>query len=181
MTVSRPCSARALDPLARGRDRVGALLAEDRDLELAAELLELVDRGRALEVGGDEAGLAALLAQQQRELGGGRRLARALEAGEQDRPSAAAPAKASRESPEPISVGQLLVDDLHDLLAGREALQHLRAERALAHARDEVLDDLEVDVGLEQREADLAHRARDRLLVQASLLAQVAERALKAL
>ena len=74
---------------------------------------------------------------------------------------------------------QLLVDDLHDLLAWRQALGHVLAERPLAHAGDEVLDDLEVDVGLEQREPDLAHRARDRLLVQASLLAQVAEGALE--
>ena len=73
------------------------------------------------------------------------------------------------------------MDDLHDLLAGRDALQHLRAERPLAYALDEVLDDLEVDVCLEQRETDLAHGVRDRLLVQAPLLAQVAERALKAL
>ena len=71
---------------------------------------------------------------------------------------------------------------LHDLLAGPDALQHL-ARRAPARPRVSmnVLDDLDVDVGLEQREADLAHGARDRLLVQASLLAEVAERALKAL
>ena len=69
---------------------------------------------------------------------------------------------------------------LHDLLARREALQDLLAERALAHAGDEVADDREVDVGFEQREADLAHRARDRLLVQTALLAKVAERALEA-
>ena len=82
---------------------------------------------------------------------------------------------ASRESPEPIRVGQLLVDDLHDLLAGVEALQDVLAGRALADLRDEVLDDLEVDVGLEQREPDLAHRLRDRLLVEAALAAEVAE------
>ena len=74
--------------------------------------------------------------------------------------------------------GQLLVDDLHHLLAGREALGDVGAERALAHAGDEVLHHLEVDVGLEQGEPDLAHRARDRLLVQLPPLAEVAERAL---
>jgi hypothetical protein len=37
-----------LQALANRRDRIGALLAEDRDLDLAAELLELVDRGRPL-------------------------------------------------------------------------------------------------------------------------------------
>ena len=65
---------------------------------------------------------------------------------------------------------QLVVDDLHDLLAGRQALEDLLAERLLAHARDEVADDGEVDVGLEQREPDLAHRARDRLFVELALL-----------
>ena len=74
---------------------------------------------------------------------------------------------------------QLVVHDLHDLLAGRQALQDLLAERLLADPCDEVAHDGEVDVGLEQREADLAHRARDRLLVELPLLPQVAESALK--
>jgi hypothetical protein len=70
------------------------------------------------------------------------------------------------------------VHDLHDLLTGREALQHLLAGGALAHLLDEVLDDLEVDVGLEQREADLAHGLRDLVLVEAAA-AQVTEGMLK--
>ena len=70
---------------------------------------------------------------------------------------------------------QLLVDDPHDLLAGREALRHLGAERAGPHLRHEVLDDLEVDVGLEQREADLAHRARDGVLVELAAAADVVQ------
>jgi hypothetical protein len=60
------------------------------------------------------------------------------------------------------------VDDLHDLLARREALRHLLTEGALLDGGCEVLDDGEVDVCLEQREADLAHGLRDRLLVQLS-------------
>ena len=71
------------------------------------------------------------------------------------------------------------MDDLHDLLPGRQALDHVLAERPRLHPVDELLHDLEVDVGLEQRETDLAHRLRDRLLVQATLLAQVAERGLE--
>ncbi len=69
--------------------------------------------------------------------------------------------------------------DLHHLLAGREAPEHVLAQRALAHVGDEALDDLEVDVRLEQREADLAHRARDRLLVERAAPAKVAEGALE--
>ena len=71
------------------------------------------------------------------------------------------------------------MDDLHDLLARRQALEDVLAERPLANMRDEVADDGEVDVGLEQREPDLTHRARDRLLVEPALLAQVAENALQ--
>ena len=64
-------------------------------------------------------------------------------------------------SPAPRSVDELVVDDLHDLLAGVQALEDLRPDRLLADAGDEVLDDLEVDVGLEQAQADLAHRGVD--------------------
>ncbi len=67
------------------------------------------------------------------------------------------------------------MDDLHHLLAGRQALEHVLAERAFAHAGDEIADDVEVDVGLEQREPDLPHRARDRFLVEPAALPQVAE------
>jgi len=112
----------------------------------------------------------------QRELRCGRRLARALQAGEQD----------DRELPERETglagahqLGQLVVDDLHDLLAGCQALEDGLPERLLADARDKVADDGEVDVGFEQGKADLAHGARDRFLVELPLLAKVAEGALE--
>ena len=162
-----------VEPVLDDLDRILRVAAVDGDLDLAAELLELVDRGRPLQVGRDQRRLLPVLAQQQRELGGRRRLAGALEAGEQDHGRRLA-------EREPRVAGahqrrQLLVDDLDDLLPGVEALEHVLAGRALAHLRDEVLHDLEVDVGLEQREPDLAHRLRDRLLVEASLAAEVAE------
>jgi hypothetical protein len=46
-------------------------------------------------------------------------------------------------------------------------------------ARREVLHDVEVDVGLEQGETDLAHRARNRFLVERPALSEVPESALK--
>src|SRR2546423_92126 len=60
--------AGTLETLPRGDNRVLRLLTVDRDLNLAAKLLQLVDRRRALEVGGHESGLLTLLAQEQREL-----------------------------------------------------------------------------------------------------------------
>ena len=178
MTTSRESSRGAREPVAHRLHRIGALLGVDGDVDLLAELDELLDRRRALEVRGDERGAAALLAQQQRELRGRRRLAGALEAGEQDdrrRPTCERELRATGAH----ELGQLLVHDLHDLLAWRQALLDFLADGALADALDELLDDLEVDVRLEQREADLAHRARDRFVVELAALPKVAERALE--
>ena len=56
--------------------------------------------------------------------------------------------------------------------AGERLLQHLRADGALLHAGDELLDELEVDVGLEQRLAHLAHGVGDIFLGELALAAQ---------
>ena len=73
-----------LDAVAHDLHRIRSSLPVDGHLDLAAELLELVDRGGALQVGGDEPRRPPFLAQQQRELCGRGRLARALEPREQD-------------------------------------------------------------------------------------------------
>ena len=138
------------------------------------ERLELVGRGGTVRVGGDEHRPAALLGDVPRELGRGRRLARALEADEHDhdrrRAGQVEGAVAGAEDR-----GQLLVDDLDDLLAGVEALEHVGADGPLADARHEVLDDLVVDVRLEQGEANLAHGGIDVGLGDAAAAGQLAE------
>ena len=118
--------------------------------------------------------LPLLLAQAERELRRRRRLARALEAGEQDDGRRTAGERELR-APLAHERGQLLVHDLHDLLAGRQALHHLGAERALLDPREELLDDLEVDVRLEQREADLAQSLLEVLLGEHAAPAEAAE------
>ena len=75
----------------------------------------------------------------------------------------------------PEDLDQLLVDDADDLLAGRDRLQHLGPEGALADAGDEVADDLEVDVGLEQGDAHLAQRRVEVVLGDAAAAAEAAE------
>ena len=101
-----------------------------------------------------------LLAQVARKLGGRGRLARALKAGHQDhRGRSWREAQACRGSSH--QARQLVGDDLDDLLARVELADDVSPKAALLHIACEALDDLEVDVGLQQRKADLAHRPVD--------------------
>ena len=74
---------------------------------------------------------------------------------------------------------QLLVGDLYDLLARREALEHVIAQGPLAYLADEVARDPEVDVGLQESHADLAQGRVHVLLREAALVAQPAEHAIQ--
>ncbi len=70
---------------------------------------------------------------------------------------------------------QLVVDDLHDLLRRRQRCQDVLPHRLVLDAVDEGADDLEVDVGFEQRHANLAERLLDVLLRQPAAAAQLVE------
>ena len=121
-----------------------------------------------------------LLAQVAGELAAGGGLARALEAGHEDHRRARLAREDEVAAGAAHQLGQLLVDELHDLLARVQRLEHLGAERALLHRGGELLDDLEVDVGLEQRQADLAHGLVDVVLGQLAARADVGEGRLEA-
>ena len=56
---------------------------------------------------------------------------------------------------------ELVVDDLDDHLAGRHRAQHFGADGLGFDLLGEVLDDIERDVGFEQRAANFAHRLDD--------------------
>jgi hypothetical protein len=137
-------------------DRVGlAGLRVDVRLGLRAELLELLDRRRALQVGGREGDVLVLLLQQLGELRARGRLARSLQSAHQDHGGTA-----GREDEVTTRAahqrGELVVDRLDHGLARVEGLRDLLAGEALPQRGGELLDDLEVDVGLEQGEANLA-------------------------
>ena len=154
MTTSRPRRSASARPWRGDADRIGRL-GEHVDADLGPEQAQLLYGSRALEVGTDQIGVAALLAEPASQLCGGGRLAGALEAGEQDdrrglggiRDLQSLAAQCGR---------QLLVDDLDDLLGRGEVLGKLGARAPRADPFDEILDDGEVDVGLEKRDPDLA-------------------------
>ena len=167
-----------LDRGAGDRDRVADAVAglgrEDGHADALAVDLELVDGVGALEVGGDQHRGLALLLEPQRELGGQRRLAGALEAGQHDDGRAglgvAQPAGLAAEDRD-----ELVVDDLDDLLGGVQRTADLLAAGPLLDRGDELLDHGQRDVGLEQRDADLARGGVDVGLGEPALAAEVLE------
>ncbi len=69
-------------------------------------------------------------------------------------------------------------DPIYRLLAGSETLRHLDPDRAVLDLGDELLDDLEVDVGIGSA-TGLAHGARKIFLPEHPAAAQIAERHLQ--
>jgi len=149
-----------------GRDHVVGG-AEDRHGVLLGQRAQLLDGGRALEVGADQQRVAALLLEPAGQLGRAGGLARALEAGHEDDGRRL---RGVRDADRLAAQGldQLLVDDVDDLLRRVQRLVQVGADATLADAGHQVADDLEVDVGLEQRQADLAQDLVDLGLVEAA-------------
>ena len=147
MTTSRTRRGRVDAAAGDVDDRRPGRRAVDGDVERPAERLELVGGGRPVRVGGTSSGrrpcltrLASFAADV--VLPEPCRPTRAMTAG--------LPLRWNVRSPALSRADELVVDDLHDLLAGVQAPRTSAPTAFLADARDEVLDDLEVDVGLEQ-------------------------------
>ena len=160
MTTSRPVRfASAMPPRAMSTTAVPGRRAVDRDVQGRAEGLELVHGGGSIRVRGDEQRLPALAHDVPGELGGRRGLAGALESHERD--DRGRPVQPEGPVAGAQDRGQLVMDDLDDELAGVDAFQHVLADGPFLDPADEVLDDLVVDVGFQEREADLAHGGID--------------------
>ena len=165
-----------LGPLPRlGRDLRWGEARErcDRDLQALPQRHQLVDRRRTIDVGGDEPGGMAGLAEEEPKLGRGRRLPRALQSDEHDHRRTVVQVESDPLGPHQFGEG--VAHDLNQLLGRGEALQHLLPDRTGADLPDQILDHLVVDVGLEQREPDLAQPGIHVLLRQLPLSAQAGE------
>jgi len=67
------------------------------------------------------------------------------------------------------------VNDLHDLLGGRERGEHVLADGPRPHPIDELADDLEVDVRLQERHPNLAQGFLDVVLGETSAASKTVE------
>ena len=145
-----------------------------RDIDRLREHLQLFAGGDTLEVGGDEEGAVPLVLEAQREAAREGGLAGALRADDEDldRPAVGLEQRGVFAAER---ANQLVVDDADDLLAGRDRGQNLLPEPLLAHAGDEVTDDLEVDVRFEERDAHLAQGFVELLLADAAAGAEASE------
>ncbi len=100
------------------------------------------------------------------------RLARALQPGHQDhRRRLRRKLEARRVLAQQLD--QLIAHDLDDLLGGRERGQHFGADGLGADVLDQLAHDVQVDVGLEQRHANLAQRLGDVFFGERALAAQM--------
>ena len=131
----------------RDIDRVRLPHLKDGDIELTAHDLQLLDGRRTVNVAGDEQRIFVLLFEKARKFRAVCRFARALKTDQHYDCGRLGGhvdflVVASHERRE------LFVHDLHDHLRRSQALEHIRADRALGGFLDKVLDDLVADVGL---------------------------------
>ena len=72
-------------------------------------------------------------------------------------------------------IDELVVDDFDDLFGGAEGGGDFFADGAVADVLDQLVDDSEVDVGLEEGETDLAEGVGDVLVGDGALAAEIFE------
>lgn len=144
-------------------------------IELSGQRHELVDGRRAVYVDRHEIRTHLALAQQVGDLGGRGGLTRTLQAHHHDH-TGLCPAQVEFGGAAAQKFDKLVVDDLDDLLCRGEALEYVLSEAAFLDPIDEILDDLEIDVGLQQGETHFAQAFLDVVLVELALSAEFAER-----
>ncbi len=117
--------------------------------------------------------LVPAIFQVQRELAGSRGLARSLQTGHHHDRRTSDQRETDFASAEEVL--QLVADDFGDLLRRRKCGQHAFANRFFADPDGEFLDDFEIDVGLQQRDADFLEGVVDVPLIERGLAAQSLE------
>ena len=151
---------------------------EDRHTYLGAECAELLDGCGSLQVGADEKRIAALALEPQGEFAGVGGFTCTLQAGHKhDGGWLGRIGDLHRLATK--CGDEFFVNDLDDLLCRVQRLVNGGAHSALAHTVSKSFNDRDVDVGFEQRDANLAQRLVDIFLAELALAAQPLEDVLK--
>ena len=147
-------------------------------LDLLADNAQLLNRGGALEVGGDEHARATGLLEVPREFAAGGGLPAPLEAAHHDDGGARAHAEhtMSRALRCAHEADQFLMDDPDEFLSRLEALGDLASLGRFGDLGAELVDHVEVHVGLEQRRTDLVERLSDVRIADPALTGDLAHR-----
>src|SRR5436190_4111732 len=147
----------------------------NRNFNLLPQCGELFNRGRPLQIARNQSRRVTLLFQKKRQLGRGSRLAGAVETHNQD---ARRTVEIEWRGVASEQRGQLIMENFHDLLPGRDAAKDRFPERLFPHAANEVLRDLKIDVSLEQSQANLAQRGVDVRFADRAVATQLFENVL---
>src|ERR1043166_6993372 len=165
--------ARPIKRIDRDRNRLSIRRrGEIIDVDLTRQRFELLHRRRPIHVAAREQHfLARILLETPRDFRRGRRLARALQSGEQDHGR-----RRSREIERNRGAaherGELSMHDADERLARRQRGQDVLTERFLAYLVGELPHHRQRDVGFEQRETNLAQSALDVVLGEPRFAAQ---------
>ena len=176
ITVEMPRRRASATPSRAIFDRIARAPFEDREVDLFAERLQLLDCCRTIDVGGDQQRCAVLA-----PLSRSASLPACVVLPEPCRPTSmitdgGASENCSRACAPPSSATSSLVDDLDDRLRRASATRERSAPmRLLLDARDERLGSAKRNVGLEQRDANFAQRLVDVAFAQPAASAQAGE------
>ena len=128
---------------------------EDGDLDFVGQHLQLLNGGGAVEVEGHERRPLAFFFQPTGEFGAGGGFARSIQAADED---VSWSGEVQRGGVSAEQSAQFIVENLDDLLAGRDGLEDLIAESADFHGLDKRLGHTQFHVGFQQGHAHVTHR-----------------------
>ena len=167
------------DGVFRNDHGIALALVKDRQIQLSAHHLELLDGGGTVHVtGGQQRPLAQLPAHEPGQLGGGGGFAGALKTHHHHNGGAVV-GHGQLAAGTAHEIGQLLADDFDHLLGGGQAVQHIGAHSPFRDGGDELLDHLIAHVCFQQGNLYFLQRRLHIRFGQPSFSLQVFEYILK--
>ncbi len=149
--------------------RFGDLAFVDMALYRLRDNLQLLARRRTVNVDRNQQRTVSAILQPVRQLAGGGGLTGTLQSGHQD-DGRRLRRKLHARRIFAEDLDQFVAQNLDDLLSGRKRGHHFLTDGLGADLVDQLLDDFEVDVGLEQRQPDFAERLVNVLLGEGCLV-----------